>query len=87
VVSWPARATPDNHFDLTRPLDNSAAEPVLLVTTCPIVSRLQRFYEKITPVGPLTVNAGPNSQRQYNAFLLQQRQRPIEPFGCAEAPP
>ena len=79
--------TPDNHFELTRPLNNNAAEPVLFVTTCPIVSRLQRFYEKATPIGPFVVQAGPNTSRQYHAFLLQQRRRPIEPFGCAEAPP
>lgn len=87
VVSWLTHATPGSHFDLTRPLGDDAAEPVLLVTTCPIISRLQRFYEKATPVGPVVVHAGPNSPRQYHVFLLQQRRRPIEPAPCAEAPP
>jgi hypothetical protein len=86
TVSWPVYATPDSHFDLTRPLDNTAEEPVLFISSCLIGSRLQRFYEKTTPLGPVTVSSGPSSQRQYHAFLLEQRRRDIEPIGpCAEA--
>ena len=86
TVSWPVYATPDSHFDLTRPLDNAAEEPVLFVSSCAIGSRLQRFYETTSPLGPFTVSSGPSTQRQYYAFLLERRRRAIEPLGpCAEA--
>jgi hypothetical protein len=88
TLSWPTRPTPDNHFDLTRPLDNAAAEPVLFISSCPIVSRLRRFYEKTTALGPFTVSTGPTSERQFHAFVLEHRRRAIEPLGpCGEAPP
>jgi hypothetical protein len=86
TVTWPARSTPDNQFELTRALDNSAPEPVLFVSTCPITSRLQRFYETVTPLGPFTVSTGPTSHREYHAFVLERRRQAIEPLGrCIES--
>jgi len=57
---------------------------VLFISTCPFASRLERFYGKMTPLGPFSVSTGPTSQLQFFAFVLAERKRPIEPLaGCA----
>lgn len=84
TVAWSANQTPGNQFDLAHPLDNAAPEPVLFISTCPYASRLERFYDKTTPLGAFSVSTGPTSQRQFYAFVLSERRRPIEPLGgCA----
>ena len=72
---------PQNHFELTRALDNSAAEPVLLITYCPFIARLKRNYQDVTLINSLVVSAGPNTRRHYQAFRLASRTRDIEPLG------
>ena len=87
TLSWPIHKTPDDQFDLTRPIDNFTAEPVLFVSQCPFASRLKRFYREVQPLGPIDVRTGPTTSRQFHAFRLVGRQRPIEPLGyCADAP-
>ena len=86
VASWPARKSAQNYFDMMQALDDAAAEPVLLVTSCPFASRLARFYESVTPLPPFTASSGPASARQYYAFKLAARRRPLEPLGpCTDA--
>jgi hypothetical protein len=87
TLSWPESEIPEHQFDLTRALDNSAAEPVLFVSTCPVVSRLRRFYGDVQPLGPIDIRTGPTTSRQYHAFRLAARRQPIGPLGpCAEMP-
>jgi len=87
VVSWPGSNIPDHHFDLTRPLDASAAEPIVFVSQCGIASRLRRFYADVTPLEDISVATGPTSGRQFHAFKVAGRKRTIEPIGsCSEAP-
>jgi 4-amino-4-deoxy-L-arabinose transferase-like glycosyltransferase len=81
VLSWPARAIPGSQFDLTRAMDNSAPEPVLMVSVCPYVPRLAGFYRQVKPLGPFEVASGPTTKRRYHAFLLEGRKRGIEPIG------
>jgi 4-amino-4-deoxy-L-arabinose transferase-like glycosyltransferase len=86
VVSWPVRRNPDHHFDLTRPLDDSAAEPVLFISPCGMASRLHKFYDSATPLGTIAVATGPTSVRNFEAFRLAARKAPIGPIGpCADA--
>jgi len=86
VVSWPITKVPDHHFDLTRPLDASAAEPIVLVSQCGFASRVMRFYRDVTPLGVVTVATGPTSTRQIHAFKAAGRKRSIEPIGsCVPA--
>ena len=88
VVSWPAHEFAQNQFDITQALNNAAAEPVLLITGCPYVSRLARFYGSVTKLAPVSASSGPSSKREYYAFKLADRRRPIEPLGaCADAAP
>lgn len=85
ALSWPAGAVPQHHFELTRALTDSTAEPVLMVTQCPYPARLARYYEKVTPLAPITVMAGPKATRDYNTYKLEGRRRTIEPLGrCVE---
>jgi len=81
VVSWPSSKIPDHHFDLTRPLDASAQEPIVVVGQCGIVSRLTPFYRDVTPLGELRVATGPNSSRQFFAYKLAGHKGSIEPIG------
>ncbi|MEX1083735.1 MAG: glycosyltransferase family 39 protein, partial [Xanthobacteraceae bacterium] len=53
----------------------------LLVTGCPHVARLARFYENVTRLPAVTANSGPTSARSYYAFKLENRRRPLEPLG------
>ncbi|AMN44810.1 ArnT family glycosyltransferase [Rhodoplanes sp. Z2-YC6860] len=86
ALSWPVSKIPDHQFDLTRAMDSSAQEPVLFVTYCPVVSRLERFYSEVTPLGDITTSTGPTTKRQFHAFKLTGRKRDIEPIGiCSEA--
>ena len=85
ALSWPGSKIPDHQFDLTRPLDSSAQEPVVFVSQCGVVSRLKRFYADVTPLGDITVPTGPSTKRQFHAFKLTGRKRDIEPIGaCTE---
>jgi len=85
ALSWPASKIPDHQFDLTRPLDSQAQEPVVFVSQCRIASRLRRFYSEVTPLGDIKVATGPTTSRQFHAFKLTGRKRAIEPIGnCTE---
>jgi hypothetical protein len=81
TLSWPFNKVPDHQFDMTRALDDSAQEPVLVISVCPFASRFAAFYQKVKPLGPFEVESGPTSKRQYHAFLLEGRKRSIEPIG------
>ena len=86
AVSWPGSRIPDHQFDLTRPLDSTAQEPIVFVSQCGLASRLRRFYGEVTPLGEIKVATGPTSGRRFHAFALAARKRSIEPIGnCAEA--
>jgi len=87
TLSWPVSKVPVDQFDLTRALDNTAAEPVLFISACPIASRLERFYSEVETLGPIDVRTGPTTDRNFHAFKLAGRRQPIEPLGpCAEPP-
>ena len=81
VVSWPRSTEARSQFDITQALDNTAKEPVLLISACPSVPRLQRFYAHVTAQPRLTIQPGPNSTRKYAVFTLAGRQQPIAPLG------
>jgi 4-amino-4-deoxy-L-arabinose transferase-like glycosyltransferase len=70
VRSWPASDNPDNQFDMSRPLDGSAAQPILFVTGCPFQARLTEVFPQVKSLGQVVVRSGPTSQRTYLTFLL-----------------
>ena len=79
VVSWPATEIPQSGFDLSDRLDESAQDPVLLITRCPINSEASRFFTDVEPVGTFITRSGPTSSRDYYAFVLAGRRRTITP--------
>ena len=86
VLSWPSSTIPEHHFDLTRAFSNSAAEPVLFISTCALPARLKHFYERVTPLGRVAVHSGASSVRVHFAFKLANRLRDIGPLGpCVES--
>jgi 4-amino-4-deoxy-L-arabinose transferase-like glycosyltransferase len=87
ALAWPIDAVPQHHFDLTRALDNSAAEPVLFITPCPHSARLERHYADVTRLQPIIVTSGPNSKRGYHTYKLEKRRGDIGPLGPCTASP
>lgn len=85
ALAWPAGLTPQHHFELTRALDNAAAEPVFLVTICPNPARLQRYYAQVTPLEPIVAITGPSSTRGHSTFKLEKRRASIGPLGPCHA--
>jgi hypothetical protein len=70
VRSWRSSENPDNQFDMSHPLDSTAAEPILFVTGCPFEARLAEVFPQVKSSGPVVVRSGPTSQRVYQTFLL-----------------
>ena len=71
VLSWPASAVPNHHFDLTRRLTAAAPEsgPVRLVVRIGGAASPQH-YRNVEPLGRLEARTGPTSSRSYFAFKL-----------------
>ncbi len=77
ILAWP---TVDDlpGFDLTRALTAAAPQPVLFVTQCQDVDRLEQFYAKVTPLG-IFVPDDP-APRAFAAFMLEEPRGPIGPL-------
>ncbi len=82
ILAW---ATTDDlpGFEITRGLTAAAEQPVLFVSQCQDVDRLEKFYAKVTPLG-VVVPDGP-MPRAFTAFTLEEPRGPIEPLApCRE---
>jgi 4-amino-4-deoxy-L-arabinose transferase-like glycosyltransferase len=78
ILAWPSD---DNvSFDLTRPLTEAAAEPILYVTICPAPARHLALYARVEPLGSFTAASGPSSSRTYFAFKLAKARGPVGPL-------
>jgi len=73
VLVWPESGPAGDHFQLTRPLTATAAEPILLITHCAAPVRLADFYASVEPLGPFQVRSGPTTVRSYYGFGLGGR--------------
>jgi 4-amino-4-deoxy-L-arabinose transferase-like glycosyltransferase len=78
ILAWPSDENVS--FDLTRPLTETAAEPVLFVTICPAPARHLARYAEVEPLGSFTAASGPTSSRAYFAFKLARARGPIGPL-------
>ena len=76
ILAWPTADLPN--FDLTRGLTAAAPQPVLFVSQCPAVDRLEKFYAKVTPLGIFTPDDP--VPRGFAAFRLEQPRGPIGPL-------
>jgi 4-amino-4-deoxy-L-arabinose transferase-like glycosyltransferase len=82
IVAW---ATTDElpAFEITRGLTAAAPQPVLFVSQCQDVDRLEAFYAKVTPLG-VVVPDGP-MPRAFAAFTLEEPRGPLAPLApCRE---
>ena len=78
ILAWPSDESVS--FDLTRPLTETAAEPILLVTICPEPARHLARYAAVEPLGSFTAASGPTTSRTYFAFKLAQPRGAIGPL-------
>jgi 4-amino-4-deoxy-L-arabinose transferase-like glycosyltransferase len=77
ILAWPTTEDLPG-FDLTRALTAAAPQPVLFVSQCQDVDRLQQFYAKVTPLG-IVVSDDP-VPRGFAAFTLEAPRGPIGPL-------
>jgi hypothetical protein len=61
-----------------RALTPDAPQPILFVTTCPVVERIAKFYATVTPLG-VFVPHDPIA-RAFHAFRLEDPRGPIGPL-------
>ena len=88
ALAWPSGPVPQHHFELTRALDDNAAQPILFITQCPQPARLERYFAEVTRLPPIAAPSGPTSARHYSVFKLDKRRRAIGPPGpCLEKLP
>lgn len=84
VRSWSREPGAHSQFDLTQALDETAKEPLLLLTRCGTTPRLERFFASVTLLPRLTVPTGPNSNRRYELLKLAGRIQPLAPPGICD---
>jgi 4-amino-4-deoxy-L-arabinose transferase-like glycosyltransferase len=78
ILAWPADG--NVNFDLTRPLTEAAAQPILFVTICPAPARHLARYATAEPLGSFSAASGPSSSRTYYAFKLAEPRGPVGPL-------
>jgi 4-amino-4-deoxy-L-arabinose transferase-like glycosyltransferase len=76
VLAWPTADLPN--FELTHGLTAAAPQPVLFVTQCPMASRPEKYYAKVTFLG-VFVPDGP-VPRGFAAYKLEEPRGPIGPL-------
>ena len=81
VLAWPTSSVPDHQFDLTHALTDAAAMPILFVSRCSTVKRLEAQFASVESLGSFDTPTGPTSARTYYAFKLDRPRGPIKPTG------
>jgi 4-amino-4-deoxy-L-arabinose transferase-like glycosyltransferase len=76
ILAWPTADLPG--FELTRGLTAVTPQPVLFVSPCPVVGRLEKFYAKVTPLGSFVPDD--RVPRGFAAFILEAPRGAIEPL-------
>jgi hypothetical protein len=82
IRAWLREDSTGDYFEMRRPMDASAPEPIVLLTQCPHLERLQTHYADVQRLAPIRVQTGPTMTRNYEAFLLVGRignPRPLAP--------
>ena len=84
VLAWPGPGgVPDDHFQMTVPLTEREAGPVLAVAPCADPTRFARGHDRVTPLGRVSVAAGPGRTREVWLFRLEGPRMPIRrPADC-----
>jgi len=78
ILAWPSPDVP--MFDMTRPLTESAREPIILVTECPFAKRLLDHYANVDKIDEIHSPTGPTSSRYYAVFSLSGAKGGLSPL-------
>jgi hypothetical protein len=78
VVAWQTEEL--ESFDLSNPLTDSAAEPIVFVTACPFAKRLMPSFV-VRSDQRLAIDVGTAGDRFFHAFVLADRKGPVQPLG------
>jgi hypothetical protein len=78
IVAWPTRDAP--MFDMTRPLTESAEQPILFISECPFPARLAAHYATVTKIGDILTRTGPTSRRYHAVFKLTGARGELAPL-------
>jgi len=78
ILAWPAPDIPT--FDADRPLTESAPQPIIFVTECPVSKRLAIYYTTVEKIGEIRSSTGPTSSRYYTVFSLSGARGEIMPL-------
>jgi Dolichyl-phosphate-mannose-protein mannosyltransferase len=78
ILAWSAPEIP--MFDLTRPLTESARQPIVFVAECPFPNRLAAHYATAEKIGEIRAPTGPTSRRYYAVFYLAGAKGPLTPL-------
>ena len=70
VLAWRSGPTPQDHFELTRPFQPGAPQPLLFVTPHPARPDIERQYRSVVPRGSLSVSAGVKAIRRTQLYAL-----------------
>ena len=81
IVTWRHSHVPLDHFEMSRPLDETSPQPLILITECASNARLSTDFATVEPLGSFSVKTGPTSVRTYFAFKLDDRRGPIGALG------
>jgi hypothetical protein len=87
VYAWPPKGTPEDHFELTRPLTAAAPAPILAVSACGEAQRFTAQFESVDPIGSFRTPTGPTSSRTYFVFQLDGRLPNPKPLKNCKPPP
>jgi 4-amino-4-deoxy-L-arabinose transferase-like glycosyltransferase len=78
ILAWPSPGVPT--FDMTRPLTESAQQPIIFVTECPFLKRLSIHYAAVEKIGEIRPPTGPTSSRYYVVFNLSGPRGELTPL-------
>lgn len=83
VLSWRTEAIPQ--FDLGTPFTKDTPGPVLFVTVCPTLSRIEPYFSTVQPLGLTLTGQESGGPRGFHAVKLDGARGPLPPLPVCRA--
>jgi len=80
IRAWLREDSTGDYFEMRYPMGQSAPEPIVLLTQCSKLERLQTQFSEVRRLEPIRASSGPTMSRTYNAFLLAGRFGSLHPL-------
>ncbi|NWG24151.1 MAG: glycosyltransferase family 39 protein [Pseudorhodoplanes sp.] len=80
VLAWPSAPKAANYFEMVAPLTRASPLPAIVVSQCAKGGRYGQVFEKVTPLGAVTVRTGPTATMPFYAFRLDGAHAAIAPL-------